>query len=203
MSFQRSVWFSLDAGGRMRGSLAWWCALKSSSIAFAPRLSTGRNSLRYTFSVVRVFAWPTRCAMSSIGIPALDSRETKLCRSSRGVQSSARSPASSATWRKARRTLAASSGVPSCVVKTRSLSGHRAPLRMRLWVCQRLCVRSATTQSFGSSKVRRESRVLVSPPSRTDRHSCTLGGSPSRSVWLQVSARNSSVRAPVSNETTM
>jgi hypothetical protein len=46
------------------------------------------------------------------------------------------------------------------------------------------------------------SSVLVSAPSRTDRHSCTLGGSPSRSVWLQVSARNSSVRAPVSNETT-
>jgi hypothetical protein len=145
----------------------------------------------------------TRCAMSSIGIPTLDSNETKLCRSSRGVHCSAWSPACSATWRNARRTLAASRGVPSCVVKTRSLSVHRAALRMRLWVCQRLCARSATTHSFGSSRVRRDSRVFVSPPSRTDRHSCTLGGSPSRSVWLQVSARNSSVRAPVSNETTM
>jgi hypothetical protein len=55
--------------GQSGGSLALWCALKMSSIAFAPRLSTGRNSLRYTFSVVRVFAWPTRFAMSSIGIP--------------------------------------------------------------------------------------------------------------------------------------
>jgi hypothetical protein len=153
------------------GSLAARWALKRSSIAFAPRLSTGRNSLRYTFSVVRVLACPTRCAMSSIGIPALDSSETKLCRSSRGVHSSASSPASSATWRKARRTLAASRGVPSCVVKTRWLSGHRAALRMRLWVCQRLCARSATTQLFGSARVRRDSRVLVSPPSRTDRHS--------------------------------
>jgi hypothetical protein len=42
--------------------------LEEVSIAFAPRLSNGRNSLRYTVSVVRVFAWPTRCVMSSIGI---------------------------------------------------------------------------------------------------------------------------------------
>jgi hypothetical protein len=69
LSFQRSVWFSTRRGGQSGGSLALWCALKMSSIAFAPRLSTGRNSLRYTFSVVRVFAWPTRFAMSSIGIP--------------------------------------------------------------------------------------------------------------------------------------
>jgi hypothetical protein len=38
--------------------------------ALAPR----RNSSRYTFSVVRMF-WPTRCAMYSIGIPALDRSE--------------------------------------------------------------------------------------------------------------------------------
>ena len=101
----------------MGGFLTSWCASKRSSIALAPRRSTGRSSLRYTFSVVRVFAWPTRCAMSSIGMPALDSSETKLCRSSRGVHSSARSPACSATWRKARRTFAASRGVPSLVVK--------------------------------------------------------------------------------------
>jgi hypothetical protein len=119
----------LDAGGRVGGSLTARWALKRSSIAFSPRLNTGRNSLRYTFSVVRVLACPTKCAMSSIGIPALDSSETKLCRSSRGVHASAWSPARSATWRKARRTLAASKGVPRCVVKTRSLSGHRAALR--------------------------------------------------------------------------
>src|SRR5215216_6359943 len=51
-------------GGRLGGSPAARWALKRSSIAFAPRLNTGRNSLRYTFSVVRVFACPTRCAMS-------------------------------------------------------------------------------------------------------------------------------------------
>ena len=43
-------------GGQSVGSLGPWYALKRSSIAFAPRLSTGRNFLRYTFSVVRVFA---------------------------------------------------------------------------------------------------------------------------------------------------
>ena len=161
---------------------------------------TGRNSLRYTFSVVRVLAWPTRCAMSSIGIPALDSSETKLCRNSRGVHSSAWSPACSATWRNARRTLAASRGVPRCVVKTRSLSGHRAGFACDSGSASAMGSK-CDTHSFGSSRVRRDSRVLVSPPSRADRHSCTLGGSPSRSIWLQVSAHNSSVRAPVSNET--
>jgi hypothetical protein len=50
------------------------------------------------------------------GIPALDSSETKLCRSSRGLQFSARNPASSVTWRKARRTLAASA--PTGVTET-------------------------------------------------------------------------------------
>jgi hypothetical protein len=39
-------------------------------------------------------------------------------------------PACSAIWRNARRTLAASRGVPRCVVKTRSLSGHRVALRI-------------------------------------------------------------------------
>ena len=46
-------------------------------------VSTGRSSLRYTSSVTRVLAWPTRWAMSSIGTPELDNSETKLCRSSR------------------------------------------------------------------------------------------------------------------------
>ena len=45
-----------------------------------------------------------------IGSPVLES-EAKLCRSSRPVNSSSWSPACSATWRKARRTLAASRGV--------------------------------------------------------------------------------------------
>ena len=37
--------------------------------------------------------------------------------------------------------------------------------------------------------MRRDSRVFVSPPSLTDRHNCTLGGSLSRSTWLQVTSR--------------
>jgi hypothetical protein len=40
----------------------------------------GRSSLRYTLSVTRVLAWPTRSEMSSIASPVLDSSETKLCR---------------------------------------------------------------------------------------------------------------------------
>ena len=32
-----------------------------------------------------VLAWPTRCSMSSIGTPELDSSETKRCRKSLGV----------------------------------------------------------------------------------------------------------------------
>src|SRR5215212_1056127 len=43
--------------------------------------------------------------------------------------------------------------------------------------------------------------IPVSPPSITDHHGCTLGGSLSGSVWLQVSAGNSSVGAPVSEAT--
>jgi hypothetical protein len=42
----------IERTGQIGGSLA----LKLSSIAFAPRLSAGRNSLRYPFSVVRVVA---------------------------------------------------------------------------------------------------------------------------------------------------
>ena len=45
MSSQCSVALSLAAGGRTGGSFASWCVLKMSSMAFAPRLSTGRNSL--------------------------------------------------------------------------------------------------------------------------------------------------------------
>jgi hypothetical protein len=35
--------------------------------------------------VTFVLAWPTKCAISSIGTPELESSETKLCRNSRGV----------------------------------------------------------------------------------------------------------------------
>src|SRR5262249_8480117 len=47
----------------------------------------------------------------SIGTPASESSETKLCRSSRGVQSAGFRPAASVTLRKERRTCEASAGV--------------------------------------------------------------------------------------------
>lgn len=50
--------------------------------------------------------------MCSSGKPESDRSETKLCRSSRGVQASESRSASAATFRSARRTLCASSFVP-------------------------------------------------------------------------------------------
>jgi hypothetical protein len=51
--------------------------------------------------------------MSSILIPVLESNDTKLCRSSRGVHACASKPAAAATRRNERRTFAASSAVPA------------------------------------------------------------------------------------------
>ena len=79
--------------------------------------------------------------MSSMASPVLDSSERELCRSSRGVHVSASSPATSATRRNARRTLAASSGLPRPVLNTlvnyrqaitRPDSGGRAELILTL-----------------------------------------------------------------------
>jgi hypothetical protein len=109
--------------------------------------------------------------MSSIGTPELERSETKLCRNSRGVHSEAFKPAAAATVRNARRTFAASSSVPYRVANTRSLPTHCSPIRIRWasWLCR--CARSASTQSAGSSNVRRDRFVFVSPPALTDRHS--------------------------------
>jgi hypothetical protein len=49
----------------MRGSPAACWASNRSSIVFALRPSTGRDSSRCTFSVVRVFAWPGSAATSA------------------------------------------------------------------------------------------------------------------------------------------
>ena len=76
-------------------------------------------------------ACPTRRAICSMGTPASESTDTKLWRSSRGVQSAASSPAAAATRRNPRRTLAESSGVPVAVAKTRSLSIQRSPAARR------------------------------------------------------------------------
>lgn len=62
--------------------------------------------------------------MSSIGTPVLDSSETKLCRSSRGVHFDSSRPAPATTRRNARRTLAASRVVPFEVVKTIPVATH-------------------------------------------------------------------------------
>ena len=60
---------------------------KSSLMARAPRVMTGRSSFRYTRSVTLVLPWPTKCAISSMVTPELDRKDTKLCRNSRGVHS--------------------------------------------------------------------------------------------------------------------
>ena len=85
---------------------------KSWLMARAPRVITGRNSFRYTRPMTLVLPWPTKCAISSMVIPELESKDTKLCRNSRGVNSLGSSPAALAIRRKERRTLAASSADP-------------------------------------------------------------------------------------------
>jgi len=81
---------SRRAGGSSRAA-AW--SLKMRSLAPAPSIRTGRICFRYTVSVVLVPEWPTKRAMSSSGTPLSDSSDTKLCRISRGVQSSGTRPA--------------------------------------------------------------------------------------------------------------
>src|SRR4051794_2957426 len=78
-------------------------------------------------------ACPTRRAICSTGTPSSESRETKLWRSSRGVQSFAVSPAAVAMRRKPRRTLAESRVVPIEVVNTRSGSTQRPLSTAKLW----------------------------------------------------------------------
>jgi len=85
----------------------------------APRVMTGHSSFRHTRSVTLVLLWPTKGAISSIVTPELDSKDTKLCRNSRGVHSLGSSPAALATRRNERRTLAASSANPCRVQNTR------------------------------------------------------------------------------------
>ena len=153
---------------------------KRASIAIAPRVSTGRSSLRYTSSVTRVLAWPTKGAMSSMGIPELDSSETKLCRSSLGVHDIGSIPAAATTRRKALRTFAGSSGVPVVVENTRSNSSSWRPLSALCFSTRSRCLARASTQRAGNSSVRRDLLVLVSPCARTDLQRSMVGGLPSR-----------------------
>lgn len=62
-----------------------------------------------------------------MGTPASKSSETKLCRSSRGVQSAGFRPAASVTLRNERRTCDASADVPTYDGNTWSLFCHLLP----------------------------------------------------------------------------
>jgi len=148
----------------------------STSIATAPRVNTRRSSLRYTSSVTRVLAWPTRWAISSIGIPELDSSDTKLCRSSLRVQAIGFIPAAATTRRKALRTLAGSSGEPVVVENTRSNSSSWHPLSALCFSTRSRCFVRASTQRAGNSSVRRDLLVFVSPCARTDLQRWMVGG---------------------------
>jgi hypothetical protein len=140
--------------------------------------------------------------MSSIGIPELDSSDTKLCRSSLGVQDTGSIPAAATTRRKALRTFAGSSGVPVVVENTRSNSSSWRPLSALCFSTRQRCFVRASTQRAGNSSVRRDLLVFVSLCARTDLQRLMVGGLPSRLTRDQVNAPSSSVRAPVSSETT-
>jgi hypothetical protein len=86
---------------------------------------------------------------------------------------------------------------------TKSLSCHLLPAACLISSCCTWWSRSTSTQRCGSFSVRRDFLVLVSPPARTERQTMMNGGSVSRSTKDQVSARSSSVRAPVSSDSTM
>jgi len=95
---------------------------------------------------------PTSREICSIGTPASESSETKLCRSSRGVHVRESSPAASTTLRKERRTCEASAGVPACDANTRSLSCPLVPAACLSWSWRALWLRSTSTPfaaSFG------------------------------------------------------
>jgi hypothetical protein len=106
----------------------------------------------------------------------VDPLETKLCRSSRGVQSAGLSPAVFTTRRNARRTLAASSLVPTCEANTRPVLCQASPAWSRASSCSLRWLRSAVAPRTGRARVRRDFLVLVSPPSRTERHTWIEGG---------------------------
>jgi len=118
---------------------------------------------------------PMRRLISSIAMPLSDSRETNVYRSSRGVHSLPM-PAFMQIVRSDRRTLAASSCVPSAMVKTSPLSSHRTPARRRAAACRSRCSRSTSTAILGIPRERRDFFVLVSPWARTERHTSTWGG---------------------------
>ncbi len=73
--------------------------------------------------------------MSSMLTPLSDRSETKLCLSSRGVHSLGSSPAALATCRNPRRTLCASSAVPTFDVNTRQVLRQSSAASAWSWCC--------------------------------------------------------------------
>ena len=76
--------------------------------------------------------------MLSTGTPFADRTDTKVCRISRGTQSSPR-PAFLVMMRNARITLFAVSGVPTREAKTRPCSCHSSPADSRSLSCCSMC----------------------------------------------------------------
>lgn len=127
---------------------------------------------------------------------------TKLCRISRGVHSRGSSPAACTTRRNERRTLCASSSVPAAVANTSASPDGVRQSRSR-------CRRSASTQRCGIARRRRDFLVLCLRARRTERRTEIDGGAggavdgrPIRSTSSQRNARSSSVRAPISSDST-
>ena len=93
---------------------------------------------------------------------------------------------------------AASSCVPSAVVKTSLLSCHRTPARSRASACRCRCSRSTSAAILGNPKERRDFFVLVSPWARTERQTSTWGGTGGSASGLPPGRRDpTAVHAPL------
>jgi hypothetical protein len=93
------------------------------------------------------------------------------CRSLRGVQQSPR-PAALVMRRNERRTLAASSTMPTLVQNTKTLSCHALPALSFCLACSAWCSLNVSATSSGISRVRRGVRRASDFPSAPRRGSC-------------------------------
>ena len=133
---------------------------------------------------------------------AAESRDTKLCRSSRGVQAAGSRPAAATMRRNARRTLCASSSVPLRVPKTSASPSGRLPEAGAVrgeGVDAAAGDRDAASRLAGLGVAALPDRAQHGDRRRDRGSACGL---PTRSTCSQRSARTSSVRAPVSREST-
>jgi hypothetical protein len=113
-----------------------------------------------------------------MGVPLSDSNETKLCRSSRGVQlAGSSSGVPLMALRKSRRTCDGSSGVPTAEANTSPCSCQRAPATARSRSCSSRCLSKAaidggakcacgTTKPSTRRRPRQLTEVLVMHRSR-------------------------------------